>query len=411
MADFAQNIKKCKQLVEQKLDRGSSMAWQNQDFEKLSAQIQEETGQVLSLSTLKRIWGKVKYDSRPNVATLDVLAQFVGYEHWRSFENAHADLGQEEEREKQAKPKAAHSPRIGLYVLGGLVGLALAFWLFQSSGQGTHRLQYSQLVFKSQPLTLGLPNTVVFEYDASHSNADSVFIQQSWDRKLRQKVDKLGKIYTSTYYIPGYYKAKLILNDSIVKEHDVFIETPDWMGFLDTQPVPIYLKQEEITRNNEWGFSQDQLKKYILHSTEPVLFVLANVNKQFNQIDSAHFELKMQLQNTFHEPGWDVCQKTFVSILGSKSLINIPLCKIGCVGEVALILGEKVISGKTNNLGAFGVDFSKKINLRCRLANGKLHLFINEKEVYTAADPQIGKLAGVRVAFTGSGMMSKFEMR
>lgn len=408
MADFAQNIQKCRLQIEQKLDRGSSMAWQNQDFEKLSEQIHQETGQVLSLSTLKRIWGKVKYDSRPNVATLDVLAQFIGYEHWRAFENAQEDLPKAELIEEKAKPSKANLPRIALYMLGGMACLALGFWLLQNTLPRTQSLQYSRLVFKSQPLTLGLPNTVVFEYDASHSNADSVFIQQSWDRRLRQKVDKQGKIYTSTYYIPGYYKAKLILNDSIVKEHDVFIETPGWMGFLDTKPIPMYLEKEAIAHKSAWGFSQEQLQKYPLNSLEPVLFVLANVNQKFAQLDSSNFELGLQLQNTYQAPGKDVCQKTFVSILGSKGLVNIPLCNIGCVGEVALILGNKVVSGKTNSLAAFGVDFSQAINLRCRLHEAKLTIFLNDKAVYSAPDPQIGKLAGLRVAFTGTGMMSGF---
>ncbi|HOY20482.1 MAG TPA: hypothetical protein PLC89_24430 [Haliscomenobacter sp.] len=410
MADFAQNIQKCRLLIEQKLDRGSSLTWQNQDFEKLSEQIHLETGQLLSLSTLKRIWGKVKYDSRPNVATLDVLAQFIGYEHWRALENAQEDLPKEELIEAKAKPSKVNLPRIAWYLLSSTACLALVFWLLQNILPDPPSLQYSSLVFKSQPLTLGLPNTVVFEYDASHSNADSVFIQQSWDRRLRQKVDKQGKIYTSTYYIPGYYKAKLIFNDSIVQEHDVFIETPGWMGFLDTKPIPIYLEKEAITHQNAWGFSQEQLQKYPLNSPEPVLFVLANVNQKFTQLDSSHFELGLQLQNTYQAPGKDVCQKTFVSILGSKGLVNIPLCNIGCVGEVALILGNKVVSGKTNNLAAFGVDFRQAINLRCQLHEAKLTIFLNDRAVYSAPDPQIGKLAGLRVAFTGSGVMSGFVM-
>ena len=42
-------------------------------------------GVVLSYVTLKRIWGKVKYDSLPNTHTLDTLVQFLGYENWRDF--------------------------------------------------------------------------------------------------------------------------------------------------------------------------------------------------------------------------------------------------------------------------------------------------------------------------------------
>src|SRR5690606_1875997 len=38
---------------------------------------------------LKRIWGKVKYTSRPTTTTLDTLAQFIGHQNWRGFKLEH----------------------------------------------------------------------------------------------------------------------------------------------------------------------------------------------------------------------------------------------------------------------------------------------------------------------------------
>src|SRR5690606_28600948 len=31
-------------------------------------------------------WGKIKYDSKPTVTTLNALAKFNGFENWRSFQ-------------------------------------------------------------------------------------------------------------------------------------------------------------------------------------------------------------------------------------------------------------------------------------------------------------------------------------
>src|SRR5688500_6826322 len=76
---------KCCALIEQKLSWGSGDNWQNQDFEALSAQIFDQTQVVLSVSTLKRVWGKVKYDSLPSPTTLNTLAVFAGYKNWREF--------------------------------------------------------------------------------------------------------------------------------------------------------------------------------------------------------------------------------------------------------------------------------------------------------------------------------------
>src|ERR1700743_1642211 len=78
-------IAKTVKLYESNTGWGDSDKWTNQDFVILSEQIQARTGAPLSHVTLKRIWGKVKYESLPNTHTLNTLVQFLGYENWRDF--------------------------------------------------------------------------------------------------------------------------------------------------------------------------------------------------------------------------------------------------------------------------------------------------------------------------------------
>ncbi len=78
-------IEKTIKLYESNTGWGDSHEWTNQDFVILSEKIQERTGAPLSHVTLKRVWGKVKYDSRPTTHTLNTLVQFLGYENWRDF--------------------------------------------------------------------------------------------------------------------------------------------------------------------------------------------------------------------------------------------------------------------------------------------------------------------------------------
>ena len=78
-------LAKAKKLIEDKLGWGDSADWSNQDFIALSKKIQEEINVSVSHVTLKRIWGKVKYESLPNTYTLSTLVQFIGYENWRDF--------------------------------------------------------------------------------------------------------------------------------------------------------------------------------------------------------------------------------------------------------------------------------------------------------------------------------------
>ena len=55
------------------------------DFEALSVYIEHETGELLSASTLKRLWGYVSSHPTPRKDTLDILCRFIGYRDFRVF--------------------------------------------------------------------------------------------------------------------------------------------------------------------------------------------------------------------------------------------------------------------------------------------------------------------------------------
>ena len=55
------------------------------NFSYLSEQIQTSLKEYVSVSTLKRIWGYVKYDSKPTKSVLTILARYIGYPHWDAF--------------------------------------------------------------------------------------------------------------------------------------------------------------------------------------------------------------------------------------------------------------------------------------------------------------------------------------
>lgn len=80
-------IEKAIKLYESDTGWGDSNDWTNQDFVVLSQKIQQRTGETLSYVTLKRVWGKVKYESLPSTHTLNTLVQFLGYESWRDFKS------------------------------------------------------------------------------------------------------------------------------------------------------------------------------------------------------------------------------------------------------------------------------------------------------------------------------------
>ena len=55
------------------------------DFESLSVVIEHQTGELLSSSTLKRLWGYVTLNPTPRISTLDILSRFVGHKDFKAF--------------------------------------------------------------------------------------------------------------------------------------------------------------------------------------------------------------------------------------------------------------------------------------------------------------------------------------
>ncbi len=223
----------CLRKIEIKLEWSNSVEWRHSHFELLSERIFEDTKVRLSAVTLKRVWGKVSYHSFPSISTLDALARFIGFDNWITYEQ----VSERFDQQSQQTPVRTFLKSLNLnkkrltYGSGILILIGIAVLI--ASAKWPNLSGNSTVGFDFRPVTVGLPNTVVFTYDVKESNTDSVFIQQSWDPKLRHKVDKSGHIFTTTYYYPGFYKAKLLLDDQIVSEKDLYIKSDGWIGTIE----------------------------------------------------------------------------------------------------------------------------------------------------------------------------------
>jgi hypothetical protein len=408
MDNEKQYIEKCRQRIEAKIGWGSSVEWQNQDFEALSERIFKETKVSLSSSTLKRLWGKTRYDGTPNITTLNALAQFVGYENWRAFisDGFVKQPSNGAERKERSQYTFARVVKVILTLIA-VIGAVFLIWSVQNRPK---QLEYDNIVFNSHPMTNTVPNTVVFNYNAKDSNADSVFIQQSWDPMRRFRVEKNLTEYTSTYYLPGYYRAKLILDTTIVTEHDVFIESNGWLATIDREPIPIYATEDKILHDGIVGLNNDFLVEQKLDlEKEKLSTSFFRVVKEEVVSDTA-FQMDVVLKNTFGK-GALLCQKTQIMLLGNMGAIIIPLSIKGCIGELFLHAGEQR-DGRTNDLSAFGVDFSDWVTVRCRVKDKKISIQVNEAIAYEGNyQNSIGNVVGTRISFTGTGLVKTFELK
>ncbi|GAB3920623.1 hypothetical protein [Larkinella terrae] len=400
-----ENLQHCRMLIEEKVNWGDSSQWQNQDFETLSERIFAETNVTLSVSTLKRIWGKVRYDSAPTATTLNTLAQFVGFENWREFRKQPVLVHPEPLQSLPPQPVPAPVSRpsnsrwpwvIGALVLLGLIGI----WAFQNR---VKPLKYGELTFTSRPVTKGLPNTVLFDYDATDSNADSVFIQQSWDPRRRYRVDKDEHQYAGIYFYPGYFRAKLVLNDSIVKEHDLYINSDGWLGTINRDSIPVYFPDNQLHRDGTVAITESDLTKQGIDFQKEVPSTSLHYVQPLGGLSSNDFGFETEVKSTYNRFN-AVCQRTGIMLLCSKGMHLIQLSAKGCVSELNLSFAGQGVSGKTSDLSGFGVDFTKWAKVRCEVKDKLAKVFVNDKLAYEGRfQDDAGKIVGLRYYFQGPG--------
>lgn len=415
MTDSSQlkSFQRLRILIEEQLQWGESIGWNNYDFEKLSDRVQEKTGVTLSVSTLKRIFGRVNYKSAPSLTTLNTLTQFAGFEDWRSFTHslveepsAEATIHSSSVVEKiQPSKKERHLPfaKIALPVVAVLLLGFITLNLFSVK----NKRDLSAFRFSSKTmLTEGLPNSVVFDFDASAAgDRDSIFISQTWDTRRKELVNKNDKHYSSIYYYPGYFRAKLMIGNEIVREHDIQIKTDGWLGLIEAEwgKEPLYFKKEEITRQNEIAIDEPLLKKYNIN-LQPQSPATRLYNQQdIRGINTDNFTFQTELKSDF-DAGANACQRIEVLLQAKDDILIIPLVNKACVGDIYLFAYGFFTDSKKDDLSGFGCNLHEWTKLKVTCKDRHMQFFINDKEIYAAGITRPpAEIVGMQYRFNGVG--------
>lgn len=397
-------IQLCKSLIEAEVDWGSSTEWTTQDFKELSQKIFDKTSITLSPTTLKRIWGKLKYESAPTLTTLNTLAQFLGFSHWRAFRQA--QLNGLAEEKKTAEVEAVRIKgnlkllRFILLVVGALFMIGLFTWNFVSQSRVIVASDYS-FGSKTQIVT-GVPKSVVFEYNTAKSPIDSIFIQPSEAAPQKQVLKKGKGKYTSIYYEPGYYKAKLLIGKKVVQEQELLIKTRGWLATIEQNP-PIYLSKEEFFNSGNLTSSLRSSKNQSPDSYPSIPFVRYSNVKSFGNLTSDDFVFETAIKNAYL-PGTSFCKRSEIRILCAGANIQIPIATKACIDDQQLVFLQDSISGKTQGLSGFGVDFEQFASIRCEANKDMVKFFVNNALVCQLKNPQKNlKILGIVYRFQGGG--------
>jgi hypothetical protein len=314
------------------------------DLEYLCERIEESSGILISLSTIKRILNG-QYNRLPQVATLNALSVYLGYVDWPAFKAAKGTAAKKH-------PLPWRRSLIGASIILLLL-IALLSWNYlsrSSAAAGTA----SFTVRRTTPNAI--PNTVVFAYDIDHLRGDSFFIQQSWDRNRRVRVYKNNHTLTDIYYEPGYHTAKLFANDRIVKTIDVSIPTDNWFFYSKESLVrglPAYIHTDTPIRNGVLSLDRQALLASKIDPNNPQVYLYTFFPSKI-EADADNFRLTARIKMT--DMRNTACPWIMPEIYCQKGFMYCALTMPGCTGGISAQFGDRAIDGKKNDLSPLACD-------------------------------------------------------
>ena len=387
-------------------DDCSSMS--HRDFELISRTIEENTGTLISVSTVKRLLNG-DFNRMPQTATLNAISSYLGFKNWQEYKgsinNYAKSLNGVQEKILEIPPKKIpnfnflrkNKKWVGAFVIimSGILVFSLISFLFKPSPN------YEKATFSAEKTTANsIPNTVVFHYNIDDIKADSFFIQQSWDKTKRVRIYKNNYTLTDIYYEPGYHAAKLIANDSIIRTFGVSIPTDKWVFYAKDKGIrglPEYIKSKNAIENGVLMLDKATLDGNLINTETERSFIYSYFPTKIN-VSSDGFTLKAKVR--MKEIRNNTCPYIVCEVFCQKRFIFFKSTPKGCASEAIAWLGDNYSDGKNVDLSPLSIDVTQWVDVELIVKNNQATVFYNNKEVFSE------KHEGSKGLITGLGFIS-----
>jgi hypothetical protein len=400
----------CLRLIEQKVNRGDSEHWTNEDYKILQKAIFDASSINLSTYTLERLYGKLKIHKnyRPQVETKNALAIYLGYNDWEDFKNQDPietkkglevpvpvlDTVTEQASTQQSESNNISKKTVIFLTVALIIVIAIGFVLLD------HKSAVGDSVnFKAVDAYGKAPHTVKFVYDLSGQEGDdfSIYVPDFHDPI---KISKSQKFTLRPFLLPGWFRAFLLNNKKVIGQTLFFTETSGW----HVTGTSYDYRREGHT----WPLS----KKAVASDGKlytPLTFLPDSVKKKDNRYFLCYFNIRkfnvsgdnLAFETRFRNKAKGVnshCNDMWFRLIGMDGVSQMHFLTTGCAGYIDMAFGDKTLSGSKEVLTQFGLNMHtwKKARLEVNDKNVRIYLdgSLILKTKYTKS---IGPIVGIEV--------------
>ncbi|AYB31493.1 hypothetical protein [Chryseolinea soli] len=347
------------------------------DFEHIGEQLRQKSGILISGTTIKRLaYGE--FSRLPQIATLNAIANFFDYKSWQEYR---ADKVKNAPGKAPAKQAGYKINWKHLSIPGTIIILA-GIYFFGATNDSVKNAESASFSFRKNTSN-DIPNSVVFNYNIDDVQADSFFIQQSWDKNRRVRIYKKKHTLTDIYYEPGYHIAKLIANDSAIREVDVSIPTHGWFFYaIDNiaNYTPEYIKADSFVNNGSLGLTAVQLRESSIDVNKDKRYHYVYFPGQMD-VPSDNFTFKTRVRMREVRPS--TCPYIEIELFCQRSFMIMRSTTKGCAHEALIRFGEQVMEGMDTDLMPISFDVSQWTDIEIIVKNKVATVKINDKEVFS----------------------------
>ena len=401
-----QHIERCIELMEQDLEWGPSSEWTTYNFDKLSSYIKEKSNISLSGRTLRRlICGPSSF--KPQAATKNALAKYVGYEDWEQFKRSDKQKGNAYTEADTSDLSAAEHTFLRLlrkgwfYLIPVFILIIILYVVLYPVI--VLKLNTMRVEFTSNYTTGTAPQRVTFFYDVSRVNSSNIFIDENfYDDGNIIPINKNRHFFTSDFILPDHYSVKIIANGERLSCIRIHVLTNGWEGILNgTHLGQIYMDPSE-------GFLHvplSSLPQYTDTSLSDYNLEYRNIREFNANGDDMTLETEIRLSDEGYS---NDCRSTTIQIMNLHGRIGFTFVKPGC--DPSLLeaeFGDVLLNGEFHELSPFYQELDRWRKVKIKTDRMNIYVYLDEVLIYSVKykDP-LDEMKGLTFKFQGSGQVN-----
>jgi hypothetical protein len=277
-----------------------------------------------------------------------------------------------------------------------------------------NKIDADRIDFSVKSISNDIPNTAVFKYNLGGYTSENIQVQQSWNKKRRERISATDSVHTSMYYYPGYFNAKLLIDDQVIKEYPIRISTNGWKALATEtgyDEIPSYIPDEYIYSDGKLYVSPETLKEFNVDLKEISHWVHFYNSREFGGLDCNNFIFETVLRNSL-DAGALTCQEAYVRLHFEDGRCVFPLAIPGCSSNLSFRYNEYYEDGKNSDLSMFGCNMNEWQKLKVIARDGKVDIYLQDQLIKTINYVyNSGKIVYLQYRFKGCGEINYVSLK